>query len=297
MRPPLFWLLIFSLAIPRPAPGADPNGQTQLSVRTISYRAIPHERTAYLSLPGSSSTNCYGSATDSDFWTIIRTNCRTVTNPPLALPVSIQSVEVYNLLEANGTLYTVGCTGTRIGGGCTWLIPGETFDARVENWTMWIRSRGFGNTGKERWLKYNLLDMRAQPPTSQGKARAQLTGSYSGIVRNSSAGVSAHFSSAIREESGAIYGCINIRKPLYGSGALQGTIRGSQISFGSVGSAFPSRFQIDFQGERQGDELNGTYSVRHPSEQTGQFELSFQTSEAPQSGFNLKQCIGQLATR
>lgn len=66
MRPPLFWLLIFPVAIPWPAPGADPNGQTELSVRAISYRAIPHERTAYLSLPGSSSTNCYGSTTDSD---------------------------------------------------------------------------------------------------------------------------------------------------------------------------------------------------------------------------------------
>jgi hypothetical protein len=213
----------------------------------------------------------------------------------MTIPVSIQSVEVYNLLEGNGTLYTVGCTSERTDGNCIWLIPGQTFEARVENWIMWVKSRGFGNTGRERWLKYSLLDIRSQTLGAQDNAKAEVSGSYSGIVRNSSVGVSAHFAIAIREEKGSIYGCVSIRKPLYGTGALQGSVQGSQVSFDSLGSAFP-RFQIHFQGDRQGAEFHGTYTVTQPNQQAGVFELSRRASEAPESGFDLKQCINRLAT-
>jgi hypothetical protein len=175
------------------------------------------------------------------------------------------------------------------------LFPGHTYEARLAEWTLWIKARGFGNTGKEKWLKYRLLDARATTPPDQPAAKAELTGSYSGIARNTSVGVSAHFAIAIREEKGTIYGCISIQKPLYGSGSLQGSIQGSEISFSSVSSSFPVGFQIHFRGQWQGNGLHGTYEVTEPSRQTGAFDLSRQASEAPEGGFDLKQCIRRLA--
>ncbi len=294
MRPTLFWLLVLTLVVSLVPLGTAASDGAELSVRAISYRAIPHESTLYVNLPGSMNTSCYGSGTEWNYLTTISVNCKTVGTPPATIPVSIRSIEVYNLLEANGRLYTVVCTARRIGDTCTWLMPGNTFEASLANWTIRIKTRGFGNTGKERWFKYRLLDARAQASTP-ANANPELSGSYSGIVRNSSAGVSAHFAIAIREENGTIFGCIDIQKPLYGTGALQGRVQGSQVSFDSIGSVFPVRFQIHFRGEWQGGDFHGTYDVTEPGQQTGEFDLARQSSDAPESGFDLKQCVRRLA--
>ena len=278
-------------------------GNTSLQVRAVSYRAIPHEATAYYSTPGRSSTSCYGNRADWGYWTTLRVDCKTVSTPPATIPVTIHSVEVYNLVEAEGQLYTIACTTARIGDGCAWLIPGQTFRAEMKDRTMWVIARQWGNTEKETRMRYRLLDVRSevsalrasdQPDAQAGTA----TGTFSGIVRNQSVGVSAHFGIAIREENGAVYGCIAIQKPLYGSGALQGTMQGSQISFDSVGSGLlGTRFSIRFEGELHGALLNGTYVVSSPDHQDGEFELTKPCPDAPQTGFNLKECIKSLAIR
>lgn len=272
-----------------------------LSVRAVSYRAIPHEATGYYSTPGSSSTSCYGNGDDWGYWITLRINCKTVSTPPATFPFTIHSVEVYNLVEAGGQLYTISCTAPRIGDRCAWLIPGQTFQAELKDGTMWIIARQWGNTEKETRMKFRLLDVRSDAPgvsspENQNSQDGGINGTFSGIVRNETAGISAHFGIAIREEGGSVFGCIAIQKPLYGSGSLQGTVRGSQVSFDSIGSSFLAQFLIRFEGEMHGASLKGTYSVSSPYQQEGEFELIKRGSEAPKTGFNLKACIKSLAS-
>jgi len=269
---------------------------TGLSVRAVSYRAIPHEATGYYSTPGRSSTSCYGNGDDWGYWITLQIKCKTVSTPPATIPVTFHSVEVYNLVEADGQLYTISCTAPRIGDRCAWLIPGQTFQAELKDRTMWVTARQWGNTEKENRMKFRLLDVRPDAPAlasfeNQNSQDGAISGTFSGIVRNETAGISAHFGIAIREEGGAVYGCIAIQKPLHGSGSLQGTVRGSQVSFDSIGSSLGSQFSIRFEGEVHGALLKGTYLVSSPSRQDGEFELLKRGSEAPTTGFNLKNCI------
>ena len=167
---------------------------------------------------------------------------------------------------------------------------------------MWVTARQWGNAGRETRMRYRLLDVRPEVSalSASHETDAQggtAIGTFSGIVRNESVGVSAHFGIAIREENGAVYGCIAIQKPLYGNGALQGTRQGSQISFDSVGSGpLGTRFSIRFEGELHGALLNGTYVVSSPDHQDGEFELTKRGPDAPQTGFDLKACIKRLAS-
>src|SRR5882762_7210071 len=79
---------------------------TTLSVRAVSYRAIPHESTTSYTTPGYSSTNCYGRGSDWGYMTSINMNCQTVTTPPKEYSNTRRTLEVYNLVEANGMAYT-----------------------------------------------------------------------------------------------------------------------------------------------------------------------------------------------
>jgi hypothetical protein len=133
-----------------------------LTVRALSYRAIPHERTSYYQTQGQSSTSCYGSGTDLGYSTSISLNCQTVTTPPENIPITVRSLEVYNLVEANGMIYTITCTAHWVGSNCTWLIPGDTFQAEVKDTTMWITARKGGNMGKKIRPKFRILDMRSK---------------------------------------------------------------------------------------------------------------------------------------
>ena len=239
---------------------------TGLSVRAVSYRAIPHETTGYYNTPGSSSTSCYGRGDDWGYWTTLRINCKTVSTPPATIPFTVNSVEVYNLVEAGGRLYTISCRAPRIGDRCAWLIPGQTFLAELKDGTMWVTARQWGNTEKETRIKFRLLDVRPEVPEVNGTdgrnfQEGDLNGTFSGIVRNETAGVSAHFGVAIRDEGGSVYGCIAIKTPLYGSGSLQGTVRGSQVSFDSIGSSLVERFSIRFEGQLHGASLTGRATI------------------------------------
>lgn len=131
-----------------------------LTVRAVSYRAIPHETTAHYRTQGYSNTTCYGSGSDSGYWTSINVNCQTVTTPPQDVPITIRSVEVYNKVEANGMTYTITCTAHWIGSQCAWLIPGDHFQAEVKGTTMWINARKGGNMGKPIRPKFRILDIR-----------------------------------------------------------------------------------------------------------------------------------------
>jgi hypothetical protein len=136
---------------------------TTLRVTALAYRAIPHERTSTYQTPGQSSTSCYGSGTYTGYFSTAIVNCSTVTTPPTVQSVTIRSIEVFNQVEAGGMVYTVRCTAHWAGSNCSWLTPGDVFDAEIKGTTMWITARKGGNMGKEIRPKFQLLDMRPVP--------------------------------------------------------------------------------------------------------------------------------------
>ncbi len=143
--------------------GKDKNAETAtLTVRGVSYRAIPHERTTRYRTQGYSNTNCYGSGTDSGYWTNFSVNCQTVTTPPQDIPITVRSIEVFNRVAANGMVYTITCTAHWVGSKCAWLIPGDNFRAEVKGTTMWVNARKGGNMGKEFRPKFRILDIRPE---------------------------------------------------------------------------------------------------------------------------------------
>lgn len=72
--------------------------------------------------------------------------------------------------------------------------------------------------------------------------------------------------------SGDITGCMGVRQPLFGSGALAGFATGSDVSF-VVTSAIG---KITFLGQRHNKEISGTYLVEHEgsANEEGSFTLS-----------------------
>src|ERR1700722_8950009 len=77
----------------------------ELEVRAISYRAFPHEN-----LNASTFATCYGAGVDSPFWTTLRLTCPAMTTPPpVPAPGNFHSIEIYNLVEANGSIYAITC--------------------------------------------------------------------------------------------------------------------------------------------------------------------------------------------
>ena len=149
---------------PKPAHAQIRTGNSNLFVKGLAYRAIPHESTTYYQTPGQSNTTCYGSGTYYGYSATATVNCSTVTTPPQNHAVTIRSVEVYNQVEAAGMVYTVRCTAHWVGSNCSWLIPGDTFLAEIKGTSMWILARKGGNLGKEMHAKFQLLDMRPKPP-------------------------------------------------------------------------------------------------------------------------------------
>src|SRR5579864_1552828 len=107
-----------------------------------------------------------------------------------------------------------------------------------------------------------------------------LTGIYSGVVHNLTAGLSSDFKIALTENNGAIRGCMEVQPPLVGSGPLQGTMNGPNVSFVVTSDAM----QIAFDGRRDAGKLNGTYLVSARdggSKQSGTFALQKMFAQTP----------------
>jgi hypothetical protein len=282
-----------------------------LTVRAVAATSRTNEQTSTYTTPGRANTNCAGTGTTVGSTTTATANCQTTSAPAQTHQVTSRTTEVTNVVEADGVRYTIVCTASWDGSNCALLIGGDLFQAEIDGKTMWLVTRGFGNQGKEVRMKNRILDIRPAPTsaldarpgslslTASGGSDLQdgnLTGTFAGIVRNETAGASAHFGIAIREENGVFYGCIAIQKPLYGSGSLQGAHQGSKISFDSVGSSLGARFSIRFEGELHDAMFTGAYEVSSPAHQNGEFELTKRGSGAPNAGFNLKDCINSLSS-
>jgi len=162
-----------------PALASDQQAAT-LTIRAVAYRLIPHERTTSYTTPGYSNSSCYGSgngtATDWGYMTTINvnthTNCQTVTTPPHEYSHTRRTMEVYNLVEANGMGYTIRCTASWVGSACSGLTPGDTFSAEVKDTTMWIIGRKGGNMGKEARAKFRIMDIRPLPSVASTQTAA-----------------------------------------------------------------------------------------------------------------------------
>lgn len=144
----------------------------RLEIKAISYRAIPHESTTYYQTSGHSSTACYGSGTDYGYSTAINLNCQTTTTPPETVPMTVRSIDVYNQVETGGRVYTIGCTANWIGSRCSWLGPGESFEAEMSGTTMWVIGGKGGNLGKQVRVKFRVLDVRSADPDPSATTEA-----------------------------------------------------------------------------------------------------------------------------
>jgi hypothetical protein len=265
--------------------GEDKRTRHEFEVRAVSYRAFPHEN-----INASTFATCYGGGADSSLWTTMRLNCQTMTTPPPEMPpTNFQFIEIYNLVEANGSVYAITCKARWVGSDCAWLVPHTTFQAEVRDWTMWVTSPRLGDHGKDVRRKFSLLDVQKQPAASAPVQAVIPSGSYWGMVRSAPAGLSVRFGIAIRDENGSLNGCMEIQAPLYGSGAIHGTIKGKEISFDAVGP----NYALKFRGELQGAELKGTYAVA-PEEDDGAFVLRRIDADAPLAAFEVRDCLKTL---
>lgn len=131
-----------------------------LTVESVAYRVIPHQRTRYYSVPGHYSSSCDGAGTiigNSASW---NSGCSGTATPAQTYPVTAQWVEVWNQVKANGNVYVLYCRANWRGSNCLHLNPGDHFEARVDGNTMWIYGRKGGNLGKQIKSKMTMLDMR-----------------------------------------------------------------------------------------------------------------------------------------
>ena len=117
---------------------------------------------------------------------------------------------------------------------------------------------------------------------------SDFTGQFSGVVHNTSLNQSAEFGLVVRDDDGALSGCMIVVHPLYGSGPLTGFETGNRISFAVTSSIG----RIDFVGSRQGAAIDGSYTVKHADGATedGTFELRKAKPEGPARSFDTARC-------
>jgi hypothetical protein len=106
-----------------------------------------------------------------------------------------------------------------------------------------------------------------RPSTSSAVA-----GHYAGTVHNQTAALSADFAIELHDSHGALSGSIAVKPPLYGSGALTGTVDNNRLTFTVISDIGT----IVFTGVHDGEQITGTYTVQHPAggQEAGSFSLS-----------------------
>ena len=108
-------------------------------------------------------------------------------------------------------------------------------------------------------------------PTGGGDA---IAGTYIGTVHNQTVGLTSSFTTVLYQKNAAVLdGCMDVKPPLYGSGAVHGNIRGSHLDFVVA--------DIRFQGVSLKNEITGSYVVsRQDGQQLGDFRLAKQPAGA-----------------
>ena len=145
-----------------------------------------------------------------------------------------------------------------------------------------------GNKRSQRELSSATASETTAPGKEGGNVAKSITGKFEGLVNNLYVNKSAAFVIVVNESSGAVWGCMGVRQPLFGSGPISGTFDGSHVSF-VVRSAIG---EIAFDGQLSGNELDGVYTVTHqnaPSEE-GTFNLRKVKSEGLKDDFDTSNC-------
>lgn len=111
--------------------------------QTLTVKAISHE--AVYGESGGRSVTC------------VTNNCSIVGG--------FQTVVISQVVQANGNLYTLSCSGVPFRSAvyryCEWLhFDGDEFVAEVQGKNMVIHARSGGNQGKEIKLKFHIADIR-----------------------------------------------------------------------------------------------------------------------------------------
>ena len=142
---------------------AKDRAKTTLTVRAISHDSRVNERVSSYTTPGSSNTNCSGSGITTGPITNISANCQTTSTPAETHRTTSRTVDVVNVVEADGQRYKIVCRANWVGSNCATMIDGDSFDAEIEQKTMWVVAHKGGNQGKEVRVKYKILDIRPIP--------------------------------------------------------------------------------------------------------------------------------------
>lgn len=107
-------------------------------------------------------------------------------------------------------------------------------------------------------------------PATTNHPAVSVAGVYVGTVNNQTANLSSSFTVVVYPtKTRTLEGCIEVKPPLYGSGALRGSITGSRVNFIVA--------DITFQGDATKDVITGSYVVtRQTGNQLGTFRLTKQ---------------------
>lgn len=154
----LVWLAVVTLL-----PGAGGGEKRTLTVTAVAFTANATERTSTYTTPGSSNTNCSGSATTIGSTTTGSANCQTTSSPAQVHQVTSRVVDVMNLVDGEGMRYRIVCRASWVGSNCAPLAEGDSFEAEIDGNTMWLKVRKGGNQGKPVRAKHKILDIRPVP--------------------------------------------------------------------------------------------------------------------------------------
>jgi hypothetical protein len=142
---------------------AKDNNKKSLTVRAVAFTSQTNERTSTYTTPGTSNTNCSGTGTTIGNTTNATANCQTTSTPAQTHQITSHTIDVMNIVEAEGMRYTIVCRASWVGSNCAPLIEGDMFQAEIENKTMWLVAHKGGNQGKEVRMKNKILDIRPAP--------------------------------------------------------------------------------------------------------------------------------------
>ena len=111
-------------------------------------------------------------------------------------------------------------------------------------------------------------EQRMSSSNASNLAIASASGTYVGTVHNQTVNLSSTFTVVLhRTKAGALEGCMEVRPPLYGSGALHGSISGSHLDFVVA--------DLTFRGDASKNEIAGSYVVAlQNGQQVGNFRLA-----------------------
>lgn len=139
------------------------NGKKTLTVVAVAFTSQVNERTSAYTTPGTSNTNCSGIGTTVGNTTYASAGCQTTSRPAQTQQVTRRTVDVMNIVEADGMRYTIVCRASWGASNCGPLMEGHSFQAQVENKTMWLVAHKGGNQGKEVRMKNRILDISPAP--------------------------------------------------------------------------------------------------------------------------------------